>query len=109
MVINGYGLLWYFFTLAAGASFMWIYLYVKSMMRYAEFEEDFDILEDDYDTAVVTVNNKYYEVPKEVATSITAMNKCAEMLATDLALKKKKDATDLFIEYFSKAKESIEK
>lgn len=104
MVINGYGLLWYFFTLAAGASFMWIYLHIKSLMTYMDLEDDF--LEEDYDKAVVTVNNKYYEVPQEVATSITTMNKCAEMLATDLALKKKKEATSLFIEYFNKAKET---
>ena len=104
MVINGYGLLWYFFTLAAGASFMWIYLHIKSVMNYADFEEDY--LENDYDTAIVTVNSKYYEIPKEVASSITTMNKCAELLATDLALKKKKDATSLFLEYFNKAKEA---
>lgn len=111
MVITGYGLLWYFFTLAAGASFMYIYMNIKftSQVMNSLYEDyDYDV-EDDYETSVVTIAGKYYEVPKEVAEAITNMNNCAELLVTDLAKVKKKDATILFLEYFNKAKEPIEK
>lgn len=104
MVITFYGLVWYFFTLLAGASFAIIYMQLKFFLSSVD---DYDeLLEDDYDTAVVTVGGKYYEVPKEVAEAITNMNKTAELLATDLAKTKKKDATELFSRYFMKAKET---
>ncbi len=104
MVITGYGLLWYFFTLAAGASFMYIWIQFKTIRdALAEFDED-DLEDDDY--TIVTVAGKYYEVPKAVGEAIANMNKCAELLATDLAKAKKKDAAELFLNYFNKAKET---
>lgn len=82
---------------------MWIYMHIKAMYYMNEYEYD---VEETYETSVVTVNNKYYEVPKEIAEAITNMNTCAELLATDLAIKKKKDPSALFLEYFNKAKET---
>lgn len=109
MVINGYGLLWYFFTLLAGASFAIIYMQIKGITAALKDYDDLIEDEEDYDTSLVTVGGKYYEVPEEVATAITNMNRCAEMLATDLAKTKKKDAIELFHDYFMKARDEVEK
>lgn len=95
--------------MAAGGAFVIAYQHIQLLSLFNDCLDDEDDVEIDDSTTQVRVGDKYYNIPSEVATSISVMNECTELLATDLAKAKKKDVDCIFIEYYKKAKKSIEK
>lgn len=76
--------------------------------NYSFLEED-DEPEADYDYSLVAVGGKFYTIPRDVAVAIMTMNKCAELLATDLAEELDEPVATIFSEYMKKAGDVIEK
>lgn len=102
-------ILWYVMTMAAGGAFVIAYQHIKLLSLFDDCLDDEEDVKVDDSTTCVQIGDKYYDIPSEVATSISIMNECTELLAADLAKAKKKDVDCIFVEYYKKAKKSIEK